>query len=60
MTEAEAAAAEAAPAEEEPVAEAETATEAEPAAGPETPGFDSVFALTGLLAVAYLVLDRRE
>jgi cobalamin biosynthesis Mg chelatase CobN len=25
-----------------------------------TPGFESVFALTGLLAVAYLVLSRRE
>ena len=25
-----------------------------------TPGFESIFALTGLLAVAYLVLSRRE
>jgi len=43
-------------------AEVETAkenvTEAEKAA--EAPGFESVFALTGLLAVAYLVLGRRE
>ncbi|MGV8175289.1 MAG: S-layer protein domain-containing protein, partial [Methanothrix sp.] len=35
--------------------EAETNETAEPA-----PGFESVFALTGLLAVAYLVLGRRE
>ncbi|HNX09765.1 MAG TPA: PGF-CTERM sorting domain-containing protein, partial [Methanothrix sp.] len=25
-----------------------------------SPGFESVFAITGLLAVAYLVLGRRE
>jgi len=37
----------------------ENVTEAEKAAEP-APGFESVFALTGLLAVAYLVLGRRE
>jgi hypothetical protein len=26
----------------------------------EQPGFESIFAITGLLAVAYLVLGRRE
>ena len=30
------------------------------AAAKTTPGFESIFALTGLLAVAYLVLSRRE
>ncbi len=39
-------------------APAENATT--PAAEKTTPGFESVFALTGLLAVAYLVLSRRE
>lgn len=43
---------------EEEVAETETPVE-EPATN-ETPGFGSVFALTGLMAVAYLVLSRRE
>ena len=62
----EAPAAEAAPVEEtkaveEPAAEAAPAAEnatAEPAK--EQPGFESIFAITGLLAVAYLVLGRRE
>ena len=39
----------------EPAAEEKENKTAEPA-----PGFESVFALTGLLAVAYLVLGRRE
>jgi len=68
----EAPAAEAAPAAEEnktveaPAAEAAPAAEnksAEAAPAGETkaqPGFEGVFALTGLLAVAYLVLGRRE
>ena len=47
---------EAAAAAEEAVNEtAEAAEEAAPA-----PGFESIFAITGLLAVAYLVLGRRE
>ncbi len=57
---AEAAAAEnvsAAKAEAEP---APAAAETPAPATNETPGFGSVFALTGLLAVAYLVLNRRE
>ncbi|MDD4161735.1 MAG: S-layer protein domain-containing protein [Methanothrix sp.] len=37
----------------------ENVTEAEKAAE-GTPGFESIFAITGLLAVAYLVLGRRE
>ncbi|WP_348305550.1 S-layer protein domain-containing protein [Methanothrix sp.] len=41
----------------EEVAEAEEAAEA---TANETPGFGSIFALTGLLAVAYLVLSRRD
>jgi S-layer protein (TIGR01567 family) len=52
----------AAAAEEAPAAEAAPAAEtpaAEPATN-ETPGFGGLFALTGLLAVAYLVLNRRE
>ncbi|MDD1760620.1 MAG: PGF-CTERM sorting domain-containing protein [Methanothrix sp.] len=40
----------------EPAAE----TKANETAEKTTPGFESVFALTGLLAVAYLVLGRRE
>ena len=55
VTEAEAVAAEAAP-----VVVEEHAAEPAPAATNETPGFGSIFALTGLLAVAYLVLNRRE
>ena len=53
-----------APAVEEPVAEEPAAEEhaeepaAEPAGG--IPGFEAVFALTGLLAVSYLVLRKRE
>jgi hypothetical protein len=62
----ETAGAEAAPVEEtkaveEPVAEAAPAAEnatAEPAK--EQPGFESIFAITGLLAVAFLVLGKRE
>jgi S-layer protein (TIGR01567 family) len=47
---------------EETVKEAvnETANETEAAAKEAAPGFESVFAITGLLAVAYLVLGRRE
>jgi hypothetical protein len=37
----------------------ETAAAAEKKAE-EQPGFESIFAITGLLAVAYLVLGRRE
>ncbi len=53
----------------EPTAEVnETPAAAEPAAEPaaagnetkKEPGFESIFAITGLLAVAYLVLGRRE
>ena len=45
----------------EEVAEAEAKVE-ETAEAPanQTPGFGSIFALTGLLAVAYLVLSRRD
>jgi S-layer protein (TIGR01567 family) len=52
------------PVAEEPVAEEPAAEEhaeepaAEPAGG--IPGFEAVFALTGLLAVSYLVLRKRE
>jgi S-layer protein (TIGR01567 family) len=58
------AAEEAAPAEN--VTEAAPAEEAAPAnetaapAQPSQPGFEGIFAITGLLAVAYLVLGRRE
>jgi hypothetical protein len=49
------------PAVEETAAEAEAkANETAEAAKKEAPGFESVFAVTGLLAVAYLVLGRRE
>ena len=51
----EAPAAEAAPAAENKTAEAAPAKEEK-----KQPGFEGVFALTGLLAVAYLVLGRRE
>jgi hypothetical protein len=44
---------------EEPVAEPAPAENATKAAE-EQPGFESIFAITGLLAVAYLVLGRRE
>ncbi len=45
----------------EEVAEAEAkAEEAAEATANQTPGFGSIFALTGLLAVAYLVLSRRD
>ncbi|MFZ3111548.1 MAG: PGF-CTERM sorting domain-containing protein, partial [Methanothrix sp.] len=45
----------------EEVAEAEAkAEEAAEAPANQTPGFGSIFALTGLLAVAYLVLSRRD
>jgi S-layer protein (TIGR01567 family) len=62
------AAEEAAPAEENvtaapaPAAEAAPAANetAAPAAQPSQPGFEGIFAITGLLAVAYLVLGRRE
>jgi hypothetical protein len=37
-----------------------TAEAAEKTAEKATPGFESIFAITGLLAVAYLVLGRRE
>ena len=59
------AAAAAAVAAEETAAEAEKAVEetaeaATNATEPTTPGFESIFAITGLLAVAYLVLGKRE
>jgi PGF-CTERM protein len=38
----------------------ETATEATKAAEKATPGFEGVFAIAGLLAVASLVLSRKE
>ena len=44
---------------EEPVAEPAPA-ENETTPAEEQPGFESIFAITGLLAVAYLVLGRRE
>ena len=44
--------------EAEPVKAAENKT-AEPATKP-APGFESILAITGLLAVAFLVLGRRE
>ena len=45
----------------EEVAEAEAKVEeAAEAPANQTPGFGSIFALTGLLAVAYLVLSRRD
>ena len=58
-------AAEAEKAVEETAAEAEKAVEetaeaATNATEPTTPGFESIFAITGLLAVAYLVLGKRE
>jgi len=33
---------------------------AEPTATPEPPGFEAVFAIAGMLAIAYLVLRRRK
>jgi S-layer protein (TIGR01567 family) len=49
------------PAETTNVTPAQTTTsEAEKKNETTTPGFESVFAITGLLAVAYLVLGRRE
>ncbi len=64
-TETEEAVTETAEAAEETVTEtAEAAEEAvnetAEAAGEAAPGFESIFAITGLLAVAYLVLGRRE
>ena len=44
---------------EERAAEAAPAAENATAAAEEQPGFESIFAITGLLAVAYLVLGRR-
>ena len=38
----------------------EAVNETAEAAGEAAPGFESIFAITGLLAVAYLVLGRRE
>jgi len=38
----------------------ETATAAEAATKKKTPGFEAIFAIAGLLAVAYLVLRQRE
>ena len=38
----------------------EAANETAEAAKEAAPGFESIFAITGLLAVAYLVLGRRE
>ncbi|OPY55111.1 MAG: hypothetical protein A4E51_00901 [Methanosaeta sp. PtaU1.Bin055] len=54
------------PVAEEPVAEEPVVNETEPAEEPAEepaggiPGFEAVFALTGLLAVSYLVLRKRE
>jgi hypothetical protein len=31
-----------------------------PAAATKTPGFEGIFAITGLMAVAYLVLGRKQ
>ncbi|MBC7114823.1 MAG: PGF-CTERM sorting domain-containing protein, partial [Archaeoglobi archaeon] len=45
--------------EEEEVTPTETATET-PTKTPTQPGFEAVFAIVGLLAVAYLVLRQRE
>jgi PGF-CTERM protein len=39
---------------------AEAAKEAAPAASNSMPGFEGIFAIAGLLAVAYLVLGRKE
>ncbi|MFZ2183165.1 MAG: S-layer protein domain-containing protein, partial [Methanothrix sp.] len=39
---------------------AEPEKEEENKTAPQAPGFSSIFALTGLLAVAYLVLSRRD
>lgn len=41
-----------------PPAESKNATP--PATKPPTPGFEGIFAITGLLAVAYLVLGRER
>jgi S-layer protein (TIGR01567 family) len=57
-----------APAEEAPVEEvapveeapAEEAPAEEAPAEPEAPGFEGIFAIAGLMAVAYLVLGRRQ
>ncbi|MBA1342262.1 MAG: hypothetical protein C5S52_01505 [ANME-2 cluster archaeon] len=38
----------------------DTTADAEETATPKTPGFEAVFAIAGLLAVAYLVLRQRE
>jgi len=63
VTEEAAPAAEAAAA-EKPAAEAAPAAEAnktaEPAPAQSQPGFEGIFAITGLLAVAYLVLGRKQ
>jgi S-layer protein (TIGR01567 family) len=37
-----------------------TPANATPAAKPAAPGFESIFAITGLMAVAYLVLGRKQ
>ena len=42
------------------VAAEEKVNETAEAAKEAAPGFESIFAITGLLAVAYLVLGRRE
>ena len=47
-------------AKEEVVKAEDRAEEAAEAPANKTPGFGSIFALTGLLAVAYLVLSRRD
>ena len=43
-----------------PTAEPAAEPAAEPTATPEEPGFEAVFAIAGLLAIAYLVLRRRK
>ena len=43
-----------------PTAVPTAAPTAEPTATPEPPGFEAVFAIAGMLAIAYLVLRRRK
>jgi len=43
-----------------PAASASPGTTSAPTPEPEQPGFDVIFAITGLLAVAYLVLRRKN
>ena len=43
-----------------PVPTPKPTAEPEPTATPEPPGFEAVFAIAGLLAVAYLVVRRKR